>query len=99
MSELMDLNLNSIFEMLPEAGKQMAYLSDRDPLKSWSEGKRVWVRRDHGDRVCALTSSELLAGVAEWELSSGRAFDAMVLTEADAIKIIEKSIKIKKQKC
>jgi hypothetical protein len=93
-----DLAINSIFEMLPDRCRKFAFHSDRDPDKTWSEGKRVWMVWLPDGMIYGLMGDDISHAISVWEDRAMNVFDAFSLTESDAIMIIETAIKEKKWK-
>jgi len=91
-----NLNINSIFEMLPENGR-IVVLSDRDKDKTWTTGKRVTVADVVGDEFFTLDINHLTYAISVWEDKNDRTYDAMALNEQEAIDILRLATKWKKK--
>jgi hypothetical protein len=91
-----NLNINSIFEMLPENGR-IVVLSDRDKDRTWPTGKRVTVADVVGDEFFTLDINHLTYAIGVWEDKNDKDYDAMALTEQEAIDILRLATKWKKK--
>lgn len=91
-----NLNINSIFEMLPENGR-IVVLSDRDKNKTWTTGKRVTVADVVGDEFFTLDIDHLMGAIGLWEEKAGKDYDAMELTEQEAVDILRLATRWKKK--
>jgi len=91
-----DINVNSIFEMLPDKGSRVVFINDDNKDRLWTEGKRVLVDYVPENKWYVLSLEFILYGVGQWENSTGKEFDAMTLTEDQAVRILEYAIKRRK---
>lgn len=91
-----DININSIFEMLPEKGSRVVFINDKDKDRLWTQGKRVLVDYVPENKWYVLSLEFILYGVGQWENATGNEFDAMTLTEDQAVNILEFAIKRRK---
>jgi len=97
----LDLNINSVFEMLPQMPilhNSIAVLGEQNANMTWTEGKRlVMSDMTHGELI-TISVDELSYAIEEWEIMNDVKFDGMTITEQDAIKILNGAIQCKKRR-
>lgn len=94
-----NLNINSIFEMLPPASEsRLAIIGERNSDLTWTDGKRVIISEMSNDQFYSLGIADLMSAVYDWEARENRRFNALTLSEKDSVDILNIAISCKKKK-
>jgi hypothetical protein len=96
-NDSIDLDINSIFEMLPQGGR-IVIVTERGSDRTWSQGKAVVVAEVSTDTFTTLTGDDFMYAIGMWEIEKDRRFDAMELTEKDSVEILKTAVQCKRKR-